>query len=100
MAGIDTSYRNTVQSSETAMSATTTAAKRSGFESFGQDQFLKLLVAQLQNQDPLNPVKNEDFIGQLATFSSLEQLITIKESVQKLASATVDASSTDGTKAP
>lgn len=34
--------------------------------------FLKLLTIQLQNQDPINPVKQEDFIGQLAQFSQLE----------------------------
>lgn len=38
----------------------------------GRDQFLQLLVTQLQNQDPLDPVKNEEFIAQLAQFSTLE----------------------------
>ena len=47
-------------------------------------QFLTLLVAQLKNQDPMNPVENQDFVAQLAQFSSLEQLITINESVEKL----------------
>ncbi len=37
-----------------------------------QQQFLQLLVAQIQNQDPLDPVKQEDFISQLAEFSTLE----------------------------
>ncbi len=37
-----------------------------------QQQFLKLLVTQVQNQDPLDPVKQEDFIQQLAQFSTLE----------------------------
>lgn len=38
----------------------------------GQDQFLQLLVSQLQNQDPLNPVSDKDFIAQLATLSQLQ----------------------------
>src|SRR5947207_9140075 len=38
-----------------------------------KDQFLRLLVAQLQNQDPLDPQKGADFIAQLAQFSTLEQ---------------------------
>jgi flagellar basal-body rod modification protein FlgD len=39
-----------------------------------KNAFMKLLVSQLQNQDPMSPVANEDFVAQLATFSSLEQL--------------------------
>ena len=42
-----------------------------------QDAFLKLLIVQLQNQDPLDPLDNQEFIEQLATFNSLDQLISI-----------------------
>ena len=38
----------------------------------GRSDFLNLLVTQLQNQDPLDPVQNEDFVAQLAQFSTLE----------------------------
>jgi len=38
----------------------------------GQDQFMQLLTTQLRNQDPLEPVKQQDFLGQLAQFSSLQ----------------------------
>ena len=44
----------------------------------GQDQFLKLLTAQLQHQDPLEPQANSEFIAQLATFSTLEKLTSIE----------------------
>lgn len=39
-----------------------------------QDQFLQLLVAQLQNQDPLNPVSDKEFIAQLSQLSQLQSL--------------------------
>jgi len=48
-------------------------------------EFLKLLVAQLKNQDPMNPVDNQEFLAQLASFSSLEQLISINTGVTTLA---------------
>ena len=50
-------------------------------QDLGRDAFLKLLVTQLQNQDPLDPVKNEDFVAQLSQFSSLEQLQQINKAV-------------------
>jgi flagellar basal-body rod modification protein FlgD len=55
-----------------------------------KEDFLQLLVAQLKNQNPLEPAKNENFLAQLATFSSLEQLIAIKEAINVLAGITTD----------
>ncbi|MEM6930905.1 MAG: flagellar hook capping FlgD N-terminal domain-containing protein [Myxococcota bacterium] len=47
----------------------------------GQDTFLRLLTEQLQAQDPLDPMKNEDFVAQLAQFSSLEQLFGLQDTM-------------------
>ncbi len=46
-----------------------------------KDDFLKLLVVQLQNQDPLNPASNQEFAAQLAQFSSLEQLMGMNKAL-------------------
>lgn len=46
-------------------------------QSMGRDDFLKLLVSQLKNQDPLNPMDGKDMAAQLAQFSSVEQLVNL-----------------------
>ncbi len=46
------------------------------------DQFLTLFVEQLKNQDPLDPVSNEDFMAQTAQFSALEQLVNLNQKVE------------------
>jgi flagellar basal-body rod modification protein FlgD len=48
----------------------------------GKDEFLQLLVAQLKNQDPLNPMDGKDMAAQLAQFSTVEQLIDLNESME------------------
>jgi flagellar basal-body rod modification protein FlgD len=47
----------------------------------GRDDFLRLLVAKLENQDPMRPAQDTEFVAQLATFSSLEQLINVNDNL-------------------
>ncbi len=71
--------------SGTGSSADGDSAFSGAAKTVDKSEFLKLLVVQLQNQDPLSPIKNENFVAQMATFSSLEQLIDINKAVTKLA---------------
>ena len=70
-----------------------------------EEMFLKLLVAQLQNQDPLNPTDSTQFVSQLAQFSELEQVIAIRgdiesgQSTAASAAAAAAASTTNQTAA-
>src|SRR2546423_14866086 len=75
---------------------TTPATSSSSTNPLAPDQlanestFLKLLMAQVQNQDPMNPTDSTQFIGQLVQFSSLEQLLGINQGIQSLVSKTPD----------
>jgi flagellar basal-body rod modification protein FlgD len=51
----------------------------------GKDQFLKLFVAQLQHQDPMNPMNDSEFMGQMASFSTLEQVSNLAAANERVA---------------
>lgn len=53
-------------------------------QDLGKDQFMQLLATQLKHQDPSSPMDNTDFIAQLATFSSLEQMQNMSEELTDL----------------
>lgn len=53
----------------------------------GEDAFLKLMITQLQNQDPMKPMENGEFLSQLAQFKSVSGIDDLKNSVEKMATA-------------
>ncbi|MCR9278808.1 MAG: flagellar hook assembly protein FlgD [Pseudomonadaceae bacterium] len=56
-------------------------------DELGEAEFMELFLAQLSNQDPLDPAKNEEFVAQLAQFSSLEGITDLNESMATVSSA-------------
>jgi len=58
-----------------------TTATTGSQQELGRDEFLQLLVTKLENQDPLSPMEDEDFVAQLAQFSSLEQMNNIADGI-------------------
>lgn len=70
-------------------------------QTLNQQDFLNLLVTQLQNQDPMNPMSDTDFIAQMAQFSTLQQSQQTYQSISEMQAAnligsTVNVSTTDG----
>jgi len=66
-----------------APAATTQASNKAA--SLGKDDFLRLFVAQLQHQDPMNPMQDQDFMGQMASFSTLEQVTNLAKANETIA---------------
>ena len=56
-------------------------------DTLGKEDFLKLLVTQLTHQDPTNPMKDTEFVAQLATYSGLEQQMTMNKNLETLIAA-------------
>lgn len=54
-----------------------------GSSTLGKDDFLKILMAQIKNQNPLDPMKDKEFISQMTEFSSLEQMTNMSQSFQR-----------------
>ena len=69
---------------ETNYTAAASEALRETNSELGKDAFLKILIAQLSNQDPLDPLKDKDFIAQMAQFSTLEQMTNMNKSIEQM----------------
>jgi flagellar basal-body rod modification protein FlgD len=74
------------------------ALKKDGREptkNLGKEEFLKLLITELEHQDPTNPMQDREFIAQMAQFSSLEQMLSLNTAVGKMSSNMTFQSSFD-----
>ena len=86
MATIDTSTATVTDLMATMNPKKTTAAKGSVEEE--TNKFLTLLVTQLQNQDPMNPLDNESFVAQLAQFSTVSGITSTNDKLDALSQLT------------
>jgi flagellar basal-body rod modification protein FlgD len=82
-------------SGSSAANGTTALPQRS--DNLGRDAFLRLLTTQLAHQDPVEPQADGEFIAQLATFSSLEQLTEMRKTLDIIAAALGVATGTTDT---
>lgn len=67
--------------------ATTSATQTKKSSGLGQEEFLKLMVTQLKNQDPLQPMENGDFLAQMAQFSTVSGIGDLQNSFSDFASS-------------
>jgi flagellar basal-body rod modification protein FlgD len=76
---------NTISAAnQTVLSAATNSAATTSADGNERNMFMTLLVAQLKNQDPLQPQDGTAFVAQLAQFNSLDQLVGIRQSIEQL----------------
>lgn len=75
---------DSITATQSGTNVTAKAGVQEAVSTLGSDVFLRLLVTQLQSQDPTNPLKNEDFVAQLAQFTTLEQTTSTNKLLEKL----------------
>ncbi|MCR5715411.1 MAG: flagellar hook capping protein, partial [Lachnospiraceae bacterium] len=71
-----------IQESSSAASLAGSSSSSSTSSAYNQDTFLQLLVAEVQNQDPLEPTSNTEWVSQYATFSQLESMNNMSASYE------------------
>src|SRR5262245_45312066 len=61
--------------------------EREAVKKLGKDDFFKIMVTQMQHQDPLKPYQNEEMAAQMAQFTALEQMMNVNSNLEKLTQA-------------
>jgi flagellar basal-body rod modification protein FlgD len=89
-----------VNSTSGVGAAATTAWPGERSDALGRDTFLKLLVTQLQHQDPTQPKDDAEFLAQLAQFSTLEKLSSIEASLNTIGQLLLDSRPEQATATP
>jgi len=77
ISGISTSEITNIASSTVSAATTKTGV-------FDTDTFMQLLLAELKNQDPLEPMNNSEMVGQMAQLNSLQQLTSISANIETM----------------
>ncbi len=78
---------NTINTASLDQYSINTLVNQSGKSELGQDEFMKLMLAQLQSQDPFKPADNGEFIAQMAQFSTVAGIDEMNNSLQALSSS-------------
>ncbi|SDG98038.1 flagellar basal-body rod modification protein FlgD [Alteribacillus persepolensis] len=83
---------NSIQETYALPSKQAPVVKEESAGMLGKDDFLKILMVQLQNQDPLNPMDDKEFVSQMAQFSSLEQMTNMSTQLEQFVQANQNGS--------
>jgi flagellar basal-body rod modification protein FlgD len=97
MAALSPAAAAAASGSSSSSASSSSVSSLAASDSLANEQtFLQLLVAQLKNQDPTNPMDGTQFVSQLAEFAQLEQQLAMRHDLDKIADTT-SATSTSGT---
>jgi Flagellar hook capping protein len=87
MAGSSSSVNWPNYSAQNVQRASKQSSSTGSASTLGKDEFLKILITQLQNQDPMQPLEDKEFISQMAQFSALEQTMNMATQIGALRNA-------------